>query len=149
MQLINKLLLSIFFLVTSSYAITPFSLEGVKEVNIHILSRDKTISKETIKTIKDETIELLQDAGIKTETDSFSNFLIRIKVEKIENKFLVMVSVMLNELVSPLRDKDLSNIAITYQKSDVFVPDELNEEVYESVIEYLIPSFLEQYEEEN
>jgi len=149
MKLITKFFIILFLISTSLYAITPFSLEGLKAVNVLVLNKDKIISKEILKKIKVETLKQLKDAGLKTETDEFSNFLIKIEVEKVEKKSVVTVKLILIESVAPIRNKDLVNVAFTYQKNDFFVPDELEVEVYESAIEYLVPSFIDQYKEEN
>lgn len=147
----NLLKISLVLVLSTNflYALSPFSLEGLKNVNVRVLSKDKLVSKDTIKQIEKETIASLNKMGIKTETDEFSNFLIKIETKEIDNQFVVNVSLILVESVNPIRDRDLTNIAVTYQKSDFFVADELNEEVYESAVEFLLPIFEEQYIDEN
>lgn len=147
----NLLKISLFLLLSFNvlYAVTPFSLEGLKAVNVLVLNKDKTISKTILKEIKEETIEQLQEAGIKTKTDEFSNFLIKIDVDKVKDTSVVNVKLMLIESVNPIRNKELENVALTYQKNDFFVPDELEEEVYDSAIEFLVPVFIDQYKDEN
>ena len=149
MKLINKIFILFTLISTFSYAVTPFSLEGLKAVNVLVLNKDKKISKQLLKEIKDETIEQLQVAGIKTKTDEFSNFLIKIEVEEVGTKSVVTVKLILIESVSPVRDKKLENVAFTYQKNDFFIPDELEVEVYDSAVEFLVPNFIDQYIEEN
>lgn len=147
----NLLKLSLFLALSSSflYALSPFSLEGVKSVNVRVLNKNKLVSKDTIKKIEEKTIVSLKKMGIKTITDEFSNFLIKIQVEEINKQFAVNVSLMLVESINPTRDTELTNIAITYQKSDFFIADDLNSEVYESAVEFLLPLFEEQYIAEN
>lgn len=147
----NLFKISLFLALSSSflYALSPFSLEGVESVNVRVLSKNKLVSKDTIKKIEEKTIASLKKMGIKTTTDEFSNFLIKIQVEKIDKQFAVNVSLMLVESINPTRDTGLTNIAITYQKSDFFIADDLNSEVYESAVEFLLPLFEEQYIAEN
>lgn len=147
----NLFKISLFLALSSSflYALSPFSLEGVESVNVKVLSKNKLVSKDTIKKIEEKTIVSLKKMGIKTITDEFSNFLIKIQVEEINKQFAVNVSLMLVESINPTRDTELTNIAITYQKSDFFIADDLNSEVYESAVEFLLPLFEEQYIAEN
>jgi hypothetical protein len=107
------------------------------------------VSKNTIKQIKEETIEALKDEGIKTKTDEFSNFIIKIEGDKVSTKIAVNVSLILVESVNPVRDTKLTNVAVTYQKSDFFIADKIDQEVYESAVEFLLPMFLEQFIDEN
>jgi len=147
----NLLKISLFLVLSSSFlhALSPFSLEGIKNVNVRVLSKDKLVSKDTIKKIEQMTIASLNKIGIKTETDEFSNFLIKIETKEIDTQFAVNVSLILVESVTPIRDRDLTNVAVTFQKSDFFIADDINEEVYESAVEFLLPVFEEQYIDEN
>ncbi|WP_024955798.1 hypothetical protein [Sulfurospirillum arcachonense] len=148
MKHLVKLFLLISFIYNFSYALTPFSLEGLKSVNIAILNKGKLVSKQTIEKIKKDLTHSLTKLGIQTHTLEFSNFLIKIDAKKIKKKFAVHVSLLLVESVNPIRDKKLINTAITYQQSDFFITDELEDDVYESAVEFLLPLFEEQYLEE-
>ena len=75
--------------------------------------------------------------------------IIKIDTHKIGQKFAVYVSFLMVESVNPIRDKELENVGITYKQDDFFVADDLDEEVYESAVEFLLYSFEEQYIEEN
>lgn len=149
MKNLFKIVLSIVFVSSFAYALTPFSLEGIKAVNVVVLNKGKLVSKNTIKQIKEETIEALKDEGIKTNTDEFSNFIIKIEGDKVSTKIAVNVSLILVESVNPVRDTKLTNVAVTYQKSDFFIADKIDQEVYESAVEFLLPMFLEQFIDEN
>lgn len=149
MKLITKFFLILAVSTTFSFALTPFSLEGVKEVNVRILNKDKTFPKELLKKMQTETIKKLESAGLQTTTDQFSNFLIKIDTDKINEQYVVNINLMLIEMISPQRNQKLVNIGITFQISDFFIADDLEDEVYSSVVEYLVPTFVEQYKEEN
>jgi len=128
--------------------VTPFSLENVKSVNIVIADKRKVLQKQTILKIEKSVESKLQELGIKTQTDDFINFIIKIDTIKLEEQFAVYVSLFIVESVNPLRDKELENVAITYKQDDFFIADLLDEEVYESAVEFLLYSFEEQYLEE-
>ena len=143
-----RLFLAILIFSTFSYAVTPFSLENVKSVNIVIADKGKVLHKDTIPKIKKSVEKKLKELGIKTQTDDFINFIIKIDTIKLEDQFAVYVSLFMVESVNPLRDKELENVAITYKQDDFFIADLLDEEVYESAVEFLLYSFEEQYLEE-
>jgi hypothetical protein len=144
-----RFIITTFILSTFLYAVTPFSLQNVKSVNIVIADKGKVLHKDTVPKIKKDVEAKLQELGIKTQTDDFINFIIKVDVIKLEKKYAVKVSLFIIESVNPLRDKELQNVAITYNQDDFFIADELDEEVYESAVEFLLYSFEEQYIEEN
>lgn len=144
----KKLLL---ILLSSVYlfAITPYSLENFKEVNIKVLNKKKTISKELEEKIENKIKKEFKKLGIESKTENYSNFLVKIKVNKIKDINFVNTSIFISEDVKPLRDQELVMMAITYRKSDSFEAENLEDDIYESVIEYLLEDFIEQYKEEN
>ena len=112
-----KTLALLFFFVISSFAITPYSLENVKEVNLKILNKKETISKELEEKIENKIKEEFKKLGIKTTTENYSNFLVKIKIDKIQNIDFVRTSIFITEDIIPLRDKSLETIAITYKNA--------------------------------
>lgn len=148
----KKLLIAI-ILAVNSFALTPFSLEGLKEVNVKVSCKNKAVQKEFKKKLENEIIKQLKAAGIKTKTDNYSKFIMKINILKIKKNYAVNVSLFVLEDIVPARDKSLENIAmgISYKKDDLFdtTPKELHQDIYESVIDYLLFDFLEQYKDEN
>jgi hypothetical protein len=149
MKSLFKSFLILALLSTFGFAVTPFSLEGLKEVNVVVADKSKVLKKETRKKIKEDTIKKLQDLGIKTKTDKFSNFIIKISAQNVGKKSAVLVSLFLVESASPIRDRELENVTITYKQDDFFIADNLDKEVYESAVEFLLFTFEDQYIEEN
>lgn len=141
------LLLSIFFIY--SYALTPYSLESLKEVNVKVLNKKDTISKTLEQKIQNKLILELENLGIKSSTDSYSNFLVKIKIDKFSDTVFVRTAIIISEDVKPLRDENIEILAITYIKEDSFEAEDLENEIYESVIKYLLSDFKEQYKQEN
>ena len=144
-----KKLLLLIFVFTYSFSISPYSLENLKEINIKVLNKKKTISKELEKKIEDKIKEEFTKLGIKTKSKKFTNFKIKINIDKIKDVDFVRTSIIVSEDVIPLRDKDLVIIAITYQKNDYFEAEKIEDDIYESIIDYLLVDFIEQYKEEN
>lgn len=132
-----------------SFAITPYSLENIKEVNLKFLNKKETISKALEEKITKKLKEELEKLGIKTETDKYSNFLIKVKINKFDKTQFVQTSIFIVEDITPARDKNIETIAITYKKDDSFEAEELEADIYESIIDYLLEDFKEQYKSEN
>lgn len=143
--------LAVLLLSTQLFAISPFSLEGIKELNIKVLDKSKFTSEKTLDRIKNKINDSLYDMGIKTKSDKFSNFIVKIQGEKFGEKYGIHVSMFIVEEAYPLRNKDQETMSITYYKDDFFDSNakELQEDIYDSVINYLLEDMLEQYKEEN
>lgn len=146
-----RLLIIPLLLLVNSYAITPFSLEEFKEANVKILSKSSIIKKSfKQKLLKDLKTEL-KALNINTKSEHFSNLLIKIETVSLKQNIVVNVTLAIVEDVAPLRNKELTNMAITYRKNDMFdtTKENLETDIYESAIEYLLYDFIEQYQEEN
>ncbi len=144
----KKLLLLLFF-VSFSYAVSPFSLEGIKAVNLAFVDKEKLLEPSQKEKIKNEIITRLKQLGVKTQSDDFSNFIIKIDGLKVADKYVVNVRMFIVENVTPERNKEHYTVGITYQKDDFFEADNLNNDLYESIIDYLFADFEEQYIDEN
>ena len=144
-----KKLFLLILIVTYSFSITPYSLENLKEFNVKVLNKKKTISKELEKKIVDKIKDEFNRLGIKTQSKNFSNFKIKIKIDKIKNVDFVRTSISVSEDVIPLRDENLEMLAITYKKEDSFEAEDLELDIYESIVDYLLDDFIEQYKNEN
>jgi len=144
-----KSLIFLFFSSIYLFGITPFSLENIKEVNVNILNKKEVISKDLELKLERKIIEELQELGIKTQTENYINFIVKISIDNIKDVKFVRTSIMISEDVAPLRDKELLMIAITYKKSDSFEAEDLEVDIYESIIDYLFEDFKDQYKDEN
>lgn len=141
----------IFIFTINAFAITPYSLEGFKEANIKLSCKNKAVSKEFKKDLKQQIIKQLQKANIKTSSKEYSNFVVKIEILKLKENFAVNASIFIVEDIIPARDKEQLSMGITYKKNDLFdtTKKELENDIKESVINYLLEDFLEQYKEEN
>lgn len=143
----------IFFLVllfaTLSMAVTPFSLENLKELNLTILNKKEIISKKLEERIKEKILSDLHNLGIQTKSEHYFNFLVSIKIDTIKEIPFVRTSILITEDVVSSRAKDLELLAITYKKEDSFEAENIEEDIYESIAVYLMDDFIEQYKDEN
>lgn len=142
---------AILVLSTQLFAISPFSLEGIKELNIKVLDKSQFTSEKTLDKIKNKINDSLYDAGIKTKSDNFSNFIVKIQGEKFGKKYGIHISMFIVEEAYPLRNQKQETMSITYYKDDFFDSNakDLQENIYDSVVNYLLDDMLEQYKEEN
>ena len=142
----------ILILLLSSFSfaltVTPYSLEGLKEVKVRISDKSRLLTRDVKQKIKQDIIKKLQDIGIKTTTELYSKFIIKIKSIKIADTYVLNISLFIVEDVLLVADKENIKMAITYKKDDFFDSENLKVDILES-IDYLVSDFLEQYKDEN
>ena len=132
----------------SLFALTPFSLESLKEVNVTLLDKQNLVSKPSLAMIKTEVEKKLHTVGITTSTKNFSNLLIKIQKYPIKETTLVHVTLSIVENVELKRASSINGIAISYTKDDLFETASLETDVKESVL-FLLNELIEQFKEEN
>lgn len=144
-----KKLILLFLSIVYSYAITPFSLENLKEVNVKFLNKKDVIPKALEEKITKKVIEKLHELGIKTHTDKYSHLKMSVKIDKFDKVTFVRTKIVIQEDVQYLRGEPFEFMAITYEKSDSFEAEDLEKDIYESIVNYLLEDFIEQYKAEN
>jgi hypothetical protein len=142
---------TILIFASNVFALTPFSLEGVKELNIKVLDKSKLTSEQTLDKIKNSVQTGLKNLNIKTKSDKFSNFIVKIQGEKFDQQYALHISMFIVEESYPLRNKDQETMSITYYKEDFFESNHktLQEDIFDSVIYYLLEDMSDQYKAEN
>lgn len=147
----KKILLIAFLLLTNLFALSPFSLEGIHEVNLKVIDKSKLTTKEILEKVNYDLQYNLKKLNIKIKSENFSNFIVKIQGIKIQEKYVMHISMFIVEDTIPSRDKSLENMSITYYKDDFFDSNskEIQTDIYESIIDYLLSDFIEQYKEEN
>lgn len=133
---------------TTSFALTPFSLENLKSVNFKIVDKQKLLDEKVKEALSNQIQKKLLAQNIQSTSKNFANFLIKFQTFKVGEKTFCTTSLFLIEDVNIKRDKPTTAIAITYMKQDSFEVENFSEDVSESV-EYLVDDFLAQHEEEN
>lgn len=144
-----KKLIFLFLFTVYSYAITPFSLEGLKELNIKFINKKDTISKALEEKITKKVKEKLQAVGIKTDTSKYLYLKMIVKIDEFDKTKFVRTAIIVQEDVILLREPTFESMAITYQKNDEFEVEDLEIDIYESFVNYLLDDFVEQYKSEN
>ncbi len=136
---------------TNLFALSPFSLEGVKEVNIKVIDKSKFTNEQTLDKIKQNVQRELKNLNIKTKSEKFSNFIVKIQGKRFQAHYTLHISMFIVEESYPIRNKDQETMSITYYKEDFFATDHktLQEDIYDSVIYYLLEDLADQYKVEN
>ena len=144
-----KKLILLFFFAVYSYAITPYSLENIKELNIKFINKKDVIPKVLEEKITKEVKDKLESLGIKTTSDKYAYLKMTVKITNFDKIKFVRTSLVLQEDVKLQRDENFEAMAVTYQKNDEFELEDLEVDIYESFIKYLLDDFIEQYKSEN
>jgi len=143
-----KKLFLILLLVNISFALTPFSLEGLQEAKVKISDKKKFLGKELKAQLTDKIINQLEKAGLKTTTKLYSKIIIKVQSLKIAKKHALHISLFVIEDMVMLHDKSNVKMAITYKMDDFIDSTNPKEDIKES-IEYLVSEFIDQYKDEN
>jgi hypothetical protein len=147
----KRILVVVVVLIGNLYALSPFSLENIKEVNLKVIDKSQLTTKENLEKIKYDLKYNLEKLGIKTKSDNFSNFLVKIEGIKIKENYVMHISMFIVEDSIPLRNQDSVNMSITYYKDDLFDsnPKDIQIDIYESIINYLLSELKDQHIQEN
>jgi hypothetical protein len=145
-----KLFIPLLF-AANLFALSPFSLEEIKSVNFKMIDKSKLISKQHLDARKSQVEMEMKNLNIQTKSEHFSNLIIKIQAEKLDHRYVLHISMFIVEESSPIRNKEQENMSITYYRDDFFSTNEkdINGDLKESIIDYLLNSFIEQYKEEN
>ena len=143
-----KKLILILMLVNVSFALTPFSLEGLKEAKVKIIDKTKLIPKNTKLELTNKIIKQLKRVGLKTTTKLYSKILIKVNSIKINKTHALYISLFVIEDIRMLDDNSNIKMAITYKMDDFIDSNNPKEDIIES-IEYLVSEFVDQYRDEN
>ena len=137
-----------FFCLSQAFALTPFSLENIKAVNVTVLHKGDVISEEQQEMIKKNLEKRLTVLGIQTQSQRFANLLLKINIMKLDNKSIGHVTLLLGEEALIHRETPTEGMVIGYQKDDLFEIDTLQSDLNDT-IDYLFEEFADQYKEEN
>lgn len=133
---------------TSLFAISPFSLEEIRGVNITVLNKSGILDEPLVQSIEKQIAARLLALGIATSSKRFSNLLIKLDHLKGTNPNVCHVTLSLVENGTFTRAKPIEALAISYTKDDLFECTDVKKEIAES-IEFLVDEFIDQYKDEN
>lgn len=131
-----------------SFAMSPFSLESIKSVNVKIFDKDKILDEPSIDVLTQEVEKKLLTLGIKSSTKAFSNLIIKIQAIPLDQITICHINLSLVENARIARSTPVEGIVIGYMKDDLFESEDIKKDIAES-IKFLVDEFGEQYKEEN
>ena len=147
-KLLTVLLFTLLTQTTLS-ATTPYNLEGLKSLNILILDLSDAIPLSLETRLKKDLIKELEANGIKTTKDGVGAMFVKMTTIKQKDRAVVYITLGVGEEGTIHRRKEIESFVGTYRCDDMIETQKLEEDVYDSVINYLLSEFLEQFHEDN
>jgi hypothetical protein len=151
-MMMKKSSLLIFFLLFSQltlFATTPYNLEGIKALNVLVLDQSGTISPELRQRLIKELKSKLETNGIDSKKDGVGALFVKITSTKIGKTTVAYIHLGIGEEAEVIRLDRVKSFALTYSYDDMIESENIEAEVYDSVMNFLIEEFLEQYREDN
>ncbi len=148
----KNLSLVISFLLFSQltlFATTPYNLEGIKALNVLVIDQSATISPELEKKISVGLKSKLEKNGIASKKDGVGAMFVKITSTKIGKTTVAYINLGIGEEAEIDRSHKVKSFALTYSFDDMIESENIEADVYDSVMNFLIDEFLEQYHEDN
>ena len=131
------------------YATTPYNLEGFKALNVIVVDNSATISPQLTKRLVTELKSKLEKNGIESKKDNVGALFVKITSTKIGKITVAHIHLGMGEEAEVERSYKVKSFALTYSYDDMIESENIEAEVYDSVMNFLIEEFLEQYREDN
>ena len=149
MKKLSLVIFSLLFLQLTLFATTPYNLEGIKALNVLIQDQSETISPELEKRLITELKEKLEQNGIKSKKDDVGALFVKITSTKVGKTTVAYINLGIGEEAEIVRSPKVKSFALTYSYDDMIESQNVEADVYDSVMNFLIEEFLEQYHEDN
>jgi len=133
----------------SLLATTPFNLEGLKALNVLVIDQSNAISSQLEKRLLTDLCKNLEANGIKSSKDDVGTLFVKLMTIKVGEKSVVHISLGVGEESHVKRMEAVESYVLTYSFEDMIVTEDINKEVYDTVMNYLLEEFLEQFHEDN
>ena len=149
MQKFSRLMSLLFALHLTLFAAAPYNLEGIESLNVLVMDSSKTISPELKQKIEKELKEKLEKSGIKSKKDGVGALFVKIDALKSAKSTVVTISFGIGEDARIERAGSIDSFVVSYSNNDFFESDDVNADIYDSIVNYLMEEFLEQFREDN
>ncbi len=150
--MMKKLFLLLTFLLFSQltlFATTPYNLEGIKALNVLVLDQSAILTPEFETKLLRGLKKRLDDNGIASKKDGVGAMFVKISATKIGKISVIHITLGIGEESVVPRGKQVKSFALTYSYDDMIETENVEADVYDSVMNYLIEEFLEQFHEDN
>lgn len=137
-------------LQTALFATTPYNLEAIKAFNILIIDQNDILSTAAEKQLKNALKKKLAKYGIKGEKDGVGAMFVKINATVKGNITIAFITLGIGEEAIIKRgDQEVESFVLSYSYDDMIESLNPETDVYDSVINFLIDEFLEQFQEDN
>ena len=109
----------------------------------------KTISESTREKILHDLQVKLEKNGIKSSKDDVGALFVKITSTKIANTTVAYINLGVGEQAEIDRSPKVKSFVLSYGFDDMIESDNIDADVYDSVMNFLINEFLEQYHDDN
>ncbi len=149
MKKLSFVICLLLFLQLTLYAAIPYNLEGFKALNVIVVDKSATISPQLTKRLVYELESKLEKNGIESKKDDVGVLFVKITSTKIGKVTVAHIHLGFGEEAEVKRSYKVKSFALTYSYDDLIESENIEAEVYDSVMNVLIEEFLEQYREDN
>lgn len=144
---IHFLSLLVFILSTTLFAGTPFNLNGVEKLSVHVADYSDMFDKNTKVKLEAMMGKKLKKLKINTDGYFHESLILLMQSQMVGKIKLLNMELMVSGDVIPSGKKNLT-FGITYQLRDSVEIEDKDVDVVES-LEFLLDEFAEQYLEDN
>ncbi len=145
----SLVILVFLFLHAALFATTPHNLEGIKALNVLVIDQSNTISQQTKKKIHTALKKKLEENGILSKKEDVGALFVKITSTEIGTTWVAYIQLGIGEEAVVERSGGVQSFVIAYSIDDMVESEDIDAEVYDSVMNFLINEFLEQYHEDN
>lgn len=144
--MVAKYLIVFLFISLGTFTFAQFNLKNLDSLSVQFKDEESRITSVTEQKIVTETKLKLMSAGIDVSSDAKNRFIINVRAimsNFAEHRILLQVEVFEN--VKTERKDSIETQAITYYDDIFFKGKNINEDVYNSYMDKLLISFIENY----
>jgi len=149
MNKLSHYLLPLLLSQTLLFAAGPFNLEGIESLNILVIDENKAISQQLEEKLRQDIRQKLEKNGITSNKEGVGALFVKVSSSRIGDTTLVHINFGVGEEGEIVRSHKVQSFVISYSNEDTIESDDVEADVYDSVINFLMEEFLTQFREDN
>lgn len=149
MKRIAVLFSFLFTVQLSLMGATPYNLEGLYALNILVLDENDILTPAQEKRLKTALKTRLEENGIAGNKDGVGAVFLKLTALKMPKSSVVHLTLGVGEEAIVKRKSAVETYVLAYSLDDMIETQNIEADVYESAINYLLDEFLEQFHEDN
>ncbi len=127
----------------------PYNLEGIQALNVLVIDENRAISPQLTQKIAQELKSRLEKNGIKSKKEGVGALFVKISSLKAGKSTVVSIAFGVGEEAEIVRSGRVKSFVQSYSDSDLFESEDVNADIYDSVVNYLMGEFIEQFHDDN